>query len=62
MSKGGVAAFTVTSEGLVPGDQVPAGHFDIQGPARLTLVTCAGSWDTGRQVYTDRFVVEASPA
>jgi sortase (surface protein transpeptidase) len=60
MSKGGTAAFTVTRAGPVPADQVPAGLFDTEGKARVTLVTCAGSWDIGRQVYTQRFVVEAS--
>jgi sortase (surface protein transpeptidase) len=62
LTGGGTAAFTVTSEGVVAADQVPAGHFDTQGAARITLVTCAGNWDTGRQIYTERFVVEASPA
>jgi sortase (surface protein transpeptidase) len=62
MSGGGTTAFTVTGEGLVAMDQVPEGHFDTHGAARITLVTCAGAWDTGRQIYTERFVVEASPA
>jgi LPXTG-site transpeptidase (sortase) family protein len=62
MTGGGTAAFKVTGTGPVAADQVAAGHFDTQGRARITLVTCAGSWDTGRQVYTERFVVEASPA
>ena len=62
MSGGGTMAFTVSSEGLMAADQVPAGHFDTQGAARITLVTCAGAWDSGRQIYTERFVVEASPA
>jgi sortase (surface protein transpeptidase) len=62
MARGGTAAFTVSSEGLVAADQVPAGQFDTQGSARITLVTCAGAWDAGRQIYTERFVVEATPA
>jgi sortase (surface protein transpeptidase) len=61
-SRGGGAAFTVASEGLVAMDQVPEGLFQTRGAARLTLVTCAGSWDAARQVYTERFVVQASPA
>jgi sortase (surface protein transpeptidase) len=62
MSGGATVAFTVTSAAPIGADQVPAGHFDTQGAARVTLVTCAGSWDAGKQVYTERFVVEASPA
>jgi sortase (surface protein transpeptidase) len=62
LSGGRTAAFTVISEGVMAADQVPAGHFDTQGAPRITLVTCAGNWDTGRQIYTERFVVEASPA
>ena len=61
MTSGSTLSFTVTSAGLVASDLVPSGHFDTQGAARVTLVTCAGAWDTGKQVYTERFVVEASP-
>ena len=61
MSNGSTLGLTVTSAGLVAADLVPSGHFDLQGAARVTLVTCAGAWDTGQQVYTERFVVEASP-
>ena len=62
MSNGSTRGFTVTSAGLVAADLVSAGHFDTQGAARVTLVTCAGAWDTGKQVNAERFVVEASPA
>ena len=58
----GTQAFTVTSAGPVAADQAPTGLFDTQGAARVTLVTCAGSWDAGRQAYTERFLVEATPA
>jgi len=62
MTAGGPAAFKVTSERAVPVDQAPSGLFETHGEARLTLVTCAGSWDAGRHIYTERFIVEASPA
>jgi sortase (surface protein transpeptidase) len=62
MADGRTVIFAVTSGGALDAGQVPAGHFETGGPSRVTLVTCAGSWDRGRQAYTQRFVVEAVPA
>ena len=62
MSRGGPVAFTVSSAGPVAADQVPADLFDTHGAPRVTLITCAGAWDVGRQIYTQRFIVEASQA
>jgi hypothetical protein len=62
MADGRTLNFAVTGGGSLDAGQVPAGHFETRGPSRVTLVTCAGSWDRGRQAYTQRFVVEAVPA
>jgi sortase A len=40
----------------------PAGLFATSGQPQLSLITCAGSWDKGRQVYLQRLVVNASYA
>ena len=37
----------------------PAGLFALSGPRRLSLITCAGSWDARRGMYAERLVVEA---
>jgi len=38
----------------------PAGLFARSGKARLSLITCSGSWDKGKQTYLQRLVVNAS--
>ena len=40
----------------------PAGLFATSGQPQLSLITCSGSWDKGRQVYLQRLVVNASYA
>jgi LPXTG-site transpeptidase (sortase) family protein len=40
----------------------PAGLFATTGQPQLSLITCSGSWDKGRQVYLQRLVVNASYA
>jgi sortase (surface protein transpeptidase) len=38
----------------------PAGLFARSGQPQLSLITCAGSWDKGKQTYVQRLVVNAS--
>ena len=45
-----------------PYDSVPAGLFATEGPARVTLITCAGAWDAGTHTYSKRLMVEATIA
>jgi sortase (surface protein transpeptidase) len=52
--------FQVASLGTYPYNQPPPDLFAGGGPARLSLITCAGSWD-GSQ-YNKRLVVEAGAA
>jgi sortase (surface protein transpeptidase) len=55
---GGTAVtFRVTSVASYPVGQPPSDLFNRQGPARLSLITCGGSWD-GHQ-YNRRLVVDA---
>jgi hypothetical protein len=51
-------AFRVSSMATHPYNQTPPGLFGREGPARLSLITCAGVWN-GRQ-YTERLVVDAA--
>ena len=37
----------------------PAGLFATAGAPQLSLITCAGAWDTGRKTYRQRLVVNA---
>ncbi len=55
---GGVAAYAVTSNATVSASARPVGLFAADGPARLSLVTCAGIWD-GHQ-YLSRRIVTAT--
>jgi sortase (surface protein transpeptidase) len=54
---GTTATFGVTSSTDYPASQAPADLFSRQGPPRLSLITCSGSWD-GTQ-YQRRLVVDA---
>jgi len=51
--------FTVTSLRSWPADAHPAGLFSTDGEARLSLITCTGSYDRSSQTYADRLIVEA---
>ena len=56
----GAVRYRVTRAVIYPADRPPADLFSRTGPARLTLITCAGRWD-GRD-YTERLVVDAERA
>ncbi|HKC19384.1 MAG TPA: class F sortase [Candidatus Dormibacteraeota bacterium] len=53
------ADFRVASMVTVAADAQPRGLFASGGPARLALITCAGTWDQGRRTYTERLIVTA---
>jgi sortase (surface protein transpeptidase) len=52
--------FTVTDAHSYSYTAHPAGLFATSGQPQLSLITCSGSWDKGRQVYLQRLVVNAS--
>ena len=54
--------FLVVSMSSVPVGVTPAGMAEIGGPARLTLITCTGSFDANSFSYSQRLVVELSYA
>ena len=51
--------FQVTALQTVPADAHPAGVFSRAGPARLSLITCAGAWVQSKSSYSDRLIVTA---
>ncbi len=59
MADGTKQLFAVSGIGRYPYDQPPPGLFQKNGASRLSLITCAGSWD-GNQ-YRQRLVLEAVP-
>lgn len=52
--------FQVTDSTSVSRTAHPAGLFARTGPARLTLITCEGTWDQSAGQYTQRLLVNAS--
>jgi LPXTG-site transpeptidase (sortase) family protein len=52
--------FQVTSESSVSSSSQPQGLFSTTGSPRLTLITCAGTWDSKSSQYTQRLLVNAS--
>ena len=56
---GSTRDFRVATMASVALDAQPPGLFAISGPARLSLITCAGAWDQSRRTYTERLIVTA---
>jgi sortase (surface protein transpeptidase) len=57
---GHAVAFRVTTLAVMSASSVaPPGLFSRSGPPRLSLVTCAGSWDAAGRTYTERLIVTA---
>jgi len=52
-------AFKVSGLQTVNADSHPAGVFARAGPARLSLITCAGAWVQSKGTYSDRLIVTA---
>jgi sortase (surface protein transpeptidase) len=61
LSNGQQLGFEVTSVHAYPLTATVPGLFDVSGPPRLSLITCAGQWDASRHVYLQRLVVTALP-
>lgn len=57
-SNGVTYRYRVTDEAVYPYDRSPIQEiFGFTVERNLNLITCRGSWDRGRQTYTQRFVV-----
>lgn len=54
--------WTVTDTEFVAYNSHPARLFKRSGAPMLSLVTCAGSWSSTAATYTQRLVVDATPA
>lgn len=55
---GSQVTFTDTGEQVLgAGARVPASMLAMTGPATVSLITCAGSWDAGRSEYLQRLIV-----
>jgi sortase (surface protein transpeptidase) len=59
LASGKTVKFQVTDAVTVPYTAHPAGLFATTGPPRLSLITCAGGWDQGKSMYTQRLIVDA---
>lgn len=59
LGDGSLRAFAVSSVKSWPWRSHPTGLFQGDGPARLTLITCAGAFNDQTHTYADRLVVEA---
>jgi LPXTG-site transpeptidase (sortase) family protein len=62
LSDGSKRLFVVVSTAVVPVGTAPPGLAEPYGPARLTLVTCTGSFDEKSFSYSKRMLVEAKYA
>jgi len=52
--------FRVATAALLPANSPPpADVFSRSGPPRLSLVTCAGTWEQGQRTYSERLIVTA---
>jgi sortase (surface protein transpeptidase) len=52
--------FRVSAVANWPADSHPTGLFATDGPARLSLITCTGPYDSRNQTYADRLIVDAT--
>lgn len=52
--------FRVSKMANYPWDAHPTGLFATSGEPKLSLITCAGSWDTGSSTYSQRLVVDST--
>jgi LPXTG-site transpeptidase (sortase) family protein len=62
LADGSRRLFLVSSTAVLPVGSAPPGMGQPGGPARLTLVTCAGRFDADNKSYSSRLVVEATYA
>ncbi len=59
---GGTHAYAVTSRTSYPKSALPPDVFRVDGPPRLALITCGGTFDERTGQYADNVVVLAAPA
>ena len=59
---GRTVEFQVAASESLPLEAHPPGVFAQTGPARLSLITCAGAWDRSQATYGERLIVTAVPA
>lgn len=58
----GILRYVVQARRSYPKTALPADIFRQDGPGRLALITCGGTFDTSTRNYTDNIVVFATPA
>lgn len=58
---GQTSTFRVTRVNAYALNQEPAYLFGATGAPLLSLITCAGAWDSSHQIYDQRLVVDAAP-
>ncbi len=52
--------FRITTAAVLPANSPPpADVFSRSGPARLSLITCAGTWEQSQRTYSERLIVTA---
>ncbi|GGR66408.1 class F sortase [Streptomyces roseolus] len=58
---GHVHPYRVTARRTYERDELPADLFSPEGPPRLALLTCSGTYDTAAGHYSDTLVLYAAP-
>jgi hypothetical protein len=62
LGDGSKQVFKVVSVQSLPLSSMPPGMFEPYGLPRLTLITCAGDFNSDQKTYSNRLIVEASYA
>jgi hypothetical protein len=57
---GRIVSFQVAAKQTVAATSHPPDLFTRAGPARLSLITCAGAWIESRRTYSERLIVTAT--
>jgi hypothetical protein len=61
-ASGQVFAYSLTERRAMPKGELPPDLFTLDGPARLVLITCGGSFDRRTGHYSDNVVMIGTPA
>lgn len=59
--RGGAHEYRILARSTAPRDSVDPALFTTQGPHRLVLITCGGTYDERAGQYTENIVVVAEP-
>jgi len=52
--------FRIATAAVLPANSpAPADVFSRSGPARISMITCAGTWEQGQRTYSERLIVTA---